>query len=112
MNAAVVPVRVSLKRGITLRGETDANPDVIAACRRYSKPIICGAYTPTEMLAAHEAGADFIKLFPADTLGPAYIRFRRYRSGENRRNGRTSSSAIGVRASQSLSAASGMRPAY
>src|SRR3954452_10083869 len=49
-------------------------PDVIALCRRYSKPIVCGAYTPTEALAAHEAGADFIKLFPAETLGPAYIK--------------------------------------
>ncbi|MDB5294234.1 MAG: kdgA [Phycisphaerales bacterium] len=49
-------------------------PDVIAVCRRYGKPIICGAVTPTEMLAAHEAGADFIELFPADTLGPNYIR--------------------------------------
>lgn len=49
-------------------------PDVIALCRRYSKPIVCGAVTPTEALAAHEAGADFIKLFPADTLGPTYIK--------------------------------------
>jgi 2-dehydro-3-deoxyphosphogluconate aldolase/(4S)-4-hydroxy-2-oxoglutarate aldolase len=49
-------------------------PEVIALCRRYGKPIVCGAVTPTEALAAHEAGADFVKLFPADTLGPAYIR--------------------------------------
>lgn len=48
--------------------------DVIALCRRYGKPIVCGAVTPTEALAAHEAGADFVKLFPADTLGPAYVR--------------------------------------
>jgi Entner-Doudoroff aldolase len=45
-------------------------PDVIALCNRYSKPIVAGAYTPTEALAAHEAGADFIKIFPADGLGP------------------------------------------
>ena len=49
-------------------------PDVIALCNRYSIPIVAGAYTPTEALTAHEAGADFIKIFPADTLGPAYIR--------------------------------------
>ena len=48
--------------------------DVIALCNRYSIPIACGAYTPTEALTAHEAGADFIKIFPADTLGPGYIR--------------------------------------
>lgn len=49
-------------------------PDVIALCNRYSKPIAAGAYTPTEALAAHEAGADFIKIFPADGLGPKYIK--------------------------------------
>jgi 2-dehydro-3-deoxyphosphogluconate aldolase/(4S)-4-hydroxy-2-oxoglutarate aldolase len=49
-------------------------PDVIACCRRYGKPCIAGAYTPTEALAAYEAGADFIKIFPADGLGPNYIK--------------------------------------
>jgi 2-dehydro-3-deoxyphosphogluconate aldolase/(4S)-4-hydroxy-2-oxoglutarate aldolase len=33
-----------------------------------------GAYTPTEAQLAHEAGADFIKVFPADTLGPGYMK--------------------------------------
>jgi 2-dehydro-3-deoxyphosphogluconate aldolase/(4S)-4-hydroxy-2-oxoglutarate aldolase len=33
-----------------------------------------GAYTPTEAQTAHEAGADFIKIFPADKLGPGYIK--------------------------------------
>jgi 2-dehydro-3-deoxyphosphogluconate aldolase/(4S)-4-hydroxy-2-oxoglutarate aldolase len=32
-----------------------------------------GAYTPTEAQAAYEAGADFMKLFPADKLGPAHV---------------------------------------
>lgn len=49
-------------------------PDIITLCRRYARPILAGAYTPTEALTAHEAGADFIKLFPADSLGPGYIR--------------------------------------
>lgn len=48
--------------------------DVIEMCRRYSKPIIAGSYTPTEALTAWEAGADFIKIFPADQLGPNYIK--------------------------------------
>ena len=43
-------------------------------CNRYSVPIACGAYTPTEALTAHEMGADFIKIFPADGLGPGYIK--------------------------------------
>jgi 2-dehydro-3-deoxyphosphogluconate aldolase/(4S)-4-hydroxy-2-oxoglutarate aldolase len=33
-----------------------------------------GAYTPTEAQTAHAAGAEFIKIFPADTLGPGYIK--------------------------------------
>jgi 2-dehydro-3-deoxyphosphogluconate aldolase/(4S)-4-hydroxy-2-oxoglutarate aldolase len=38
------------------------------------RPIMLGSYSPTEAQTAHEAGADFIKIFPADTLGPAYIK--------------------------------------
>lgn len=49
-------------------------PGIIEICNRYSKPIASGAYTPTEALTAHESGADFVKLFPADGLGPQYIK--------------------------------------
>ena len=49
-------------------------PEIIALCNRYSIPIVSGAYTPTEALTGHEAGADFIKIFPADGLGPNYIK--------------------------------------
>jgi len=38
------------------------------------RPIMLGAYTPTEAQLAHEAGADFVKIFPADTLGPGFIK--------------------------------------
>jgi 2-dehydro-3-deoxyphosphogluconate aldolase / (4S)-4-hydroxy-2-oxoglutarate aldolase len=48
--------------------------EIIQMCHRYSVPIACGAYTPTEALAAHEAGADFVKIFPADTLGPGFMK--------------------------------------
>lgn len=49
-------------------------PEVIRLANRYEKPIISGAFTPTEALLAHESGADFIKIFPADQLGPAYVK--------------------------------------
>jgi 2-dehydro-3-deoxyphosphogluconate aldolase/(4S)-4-hydroxy-2-oxoglutarate aldolase len=49
-------------------------PEVIRVCNRYSKPIACGALTPTEALLAHDSGADFVKIFPADQFGPTYIR--------------------------------------
>jgi 2-dehydro-3-deoxyphosphogluconate aldolase/(4S)-4-hydroxy-2-oxoglutarate aldolase len=48
--------------------------DVIAACRARGVPILCGAFTPTEALTAHEAGADMVKIFPARLGGPQYIR--------------------------------------
>ncbi|HEV7402673.1 MAG TPA: bifunctional 4-hydroxy-2-oxoglutarate aldolase/2-dehydro-3-deoxy-phosphogluconate aldolase [Chthoniobacteraceae bacterium] len=47
---------------------------VIRIANHYGKPIASGAYTPTEALAAHEMGADFIKIFPADLGGPAFIK--------------------------------------
>jgi 2-dehydro-3-deoxyphosphogluconate aldolase/(4S)-4-hydroxy-2-oxoglutarate aldolase len=43
-------------------------------CRRYSKIVIPGALTPTEILTAWEAGADIVKVFPATTVGPRYFR--------------------------------------
>ena len=47
----------------------------IAMCKRYSKVICIGALTPTEVVTAWEAGADVIKIFPADAVGGAkYIK--------------------------------------
>ncbi|HEX6835084.1 MAG TPA: bifunctional 4-hydroxy-2-oxoglutarate aldolase/2-dehydro-3-deoxy-phosphogluconate aldolase [Polyangia bacterium] len=47
---------------------------VLAMCHRYDVVAIPGAYTPTEILTATTAGADLVKLFPASTLGPGYLR--------------------------------------
>jgi len=47
---------------------------LIPIAHNAGKPIMLGAYTPTEAQLAHEAGADFIKIFPADGLGPNYIK--------------------------------------
>jgi 2-dehydro-3-deoxyphosphogluconate aldolase/(4S)-4-hydroxy-2-oxoglutarate aldolase len=48
--------------------------DVIEACLARSVPMLCGAFTPTEALAAHEAGANMVKIFPARLGGPQYIK--------------------------------------
>jgi len=48
--------------------------DVIEMAHRYGKVVITGAMTPTEILSAWEAGADMVKVFPADVLGPGYLR--------------------------------------
>lgn len=50
------------------------NKKTIKLCRRYSIPVIPGAYTPTEILTAWEGGANSVKVFPASVGGPAYIK--------------------------------------
>ena len=46
----------------------------IELCKRYSVPVVPGGFTSTEILTAWEAGADLVKVFPADLGGPAYIK--------------------------------------
>jgi 2-dehydro-3-deoxyphosphogluconate aldolase/(4S)-4-hydroxy-2-oxoglutarate aldolase len=49
-------------------------PDVIVACHERGVPIAPGCFSPTEILDAHERGADIVKVFPATALGPSYIK--------------------------------------
>lgn len=47
----------------------------ISCCRRYGIPVVPGALTPSEVVTAWKAGADFVKIFPANALGGAsYIK--------------------------------------
>ncbi len=48
--------------------------ETICLCRRYNVAVMPGTMTPSEMLRAHEAGADLIKVFPAGVLGPSFLR--------------------------------------
>ena len=48
--------------------------DMIGACHDHDVPALPGCFTPTEILEAHDAGADIVKVFPATTLGPQYIK--------------------------------------
>lgn len=50
------------------------NLEVIKLANRYDKLVMPGAFTPTEVLTAWEAGADVVKVFPADIGGPAYLK--------------------------------------
>lgn len=50
------------------------NLGTIQICNRYSVPVMPGAYTPTEILSAWEAGADVVKVFPASVGGPDFIK--------------------------------------
>src|ERR1043165_1669143 len=53
------------------------NLEVIRLCQRYDKLVMPGAFTPTEILTAWEAGADIVKVFPADVVGPAFFKAMR-----------------------------------
>lgn len=48
--------------------------EIIDTCHELGKPVISGAFTPSEIYQAHEWGADLVKIFPAETLGMKYIK--------------------------------------
>ncbi len=51
------------------------NVETIEVCRRYGIAVMPGALTPTEVVQAWSAGADFVKVFPAGAVGGAsYIK--------------------------------------
>ncbi|NLY02805.1 MAG: bifunctional 4-hydroxy-2-oxoglutarate aldolase/2-dehydro-3-deoxy-phosphogluconate aldolase [Rhodopirellula sp.] len=66
--------RIALLSGAEFIVAPTVNLDVIRMCRRYDKAVMPGALTPTEVLAAWEAGADIVKVFPSDITGPGYLK--------------------------------------
>jgi 2-dehydro-3-deoxyphosphogluconate aldolase / (4S)-4-hydroxy-2-oxoglutarate aldolase len=69
--------RAAILAGAEFLVSPAVNVDVIRMARRYDKLVMPGAFTPTEILTAWEAGADVVKVFPADILGPAFFRAMR-----------------------------------
>lgn len=66
--------RLAILAGAQFIVAPNTNEEVIRITRRYSKVVIPGAFTPTEIVRAWEMGADLVKVFPAEIGGPAYIR--------------------------------------
>ena len=66
--------RAALLAGAEYIVAPTVNLDVIRLCRRYDKVIMPGAFTPTEVVSAWEAGADVVKVFPADIGGPPFLK--------------------------------------
>jgi len=52
----------------------NANPDLIRDCVRRGLVAMPGAMTPSEAVSAWDAGASFVKIFPAGSLGPGYVK--------------------------------------
>jgi 2-dehydro-3-deoxyphosphogluconate aldolase/(4S)-4-hydroxy-2-oxoglutarate aldolase len=66
--------RVALLAGARFIVSPTVNLDVIRLCQRYDRLVMPGAFTPTEILSAWEAGADIVKVFPSEIAGPAYLK--------------------------------------
>jgi len=67
--------RVCMLAGAEFFVSPSLNLATIAMAKRYSKAIMPGALTPTEVLAAWDAGADIVKVFPCGNVGgPKYIK--------------------------------------
>lgn len=66
--------RAALEAGAEFVVSPILRTELVTVAHAADRPVMVGAYTPTEAQLAHEAGADFVKIFPADGLGPGYIR--------------------------------------
>ncbi len=66
--------RAALNAGAEFVVSPILRTELVPTAHAADRPVMLGAYTPTEAQRAHEAGADFIKIFPAEGLGPNYIK--------------------------------------
>ena len=64
----------ALKAGAQFIVAPIVNEEVMKECVELSIPVFPGAYTATEIYKAWSLGAEMVKVFPATSLGPAYIK--------------------------------------
>jgi len=64
----------AIKAGAQFIFSPTVNLETIKMTKRYGVVSIPGAMTPTEVINAYEQGADIVKIFPANVLGPAYLK--------------------------------------
>jgi 2-dehydro-3-deoxyphosphogluconate aldolase / (4S)-4-hydroxy-2-oxoglutarate aldolase len=65
--------RAAILAGAKFVVSPTVNIETIRTVKRYGVLCVPGAMTPSEILTAYECGADIVKVFPANVLGPAYI---------------------------------------
>jgi 2-dehydro-3-deoxyphosphogluconate aldolase/(4S)-4-hydroxy-2-oxoglutarate aldolase len=66
--------RIAILAGAQFIISPSVNVETIRVAQRYQVLSMPGVMTPTEIVTAMEAGADIIKVFPAEIFGPAYIK--------------------------------------
>lgn len=71
---SIEAARLAVEAGATFLVMPHTDTELVAWAAERGIPVLPGAATPTEVLAAWRAGAAAVKLFPASALGPGFIR--------------------------------------
>ena len=66
--------RQAIDAGATYVVSPIFKPEIIQTAHNHDVPAMPGAFSPTEILLAHEAGADIVKVFPADVVGMPFFK--------------------------------------
>ncbi|HKN16215.1 MAG TPA: bifunctional 2-keto-4-hydroxyglutarate aldolase/2-keto-3-deoxy-6-phosphogluconate aldolase [Candidatus Sulfotelmatobacter sp.] len=66
--------RIAILAGAQFVVSPALNPETARLCNRYQTPYMPGAATIGEVIAAMECGADIVKVFPGEILGPAFVK--------------------------------------
>ena len=66
--------RIAILAGAQYVVSPSLNPDTARLCNRYQVPYMPGACSVREIVEAMECGADIIKVFPGETLGPGFVK--------------------------------------
>jgi 2-dehydro-3-deoxyphosphogluconate aldolase/(4S)-4-hydroxy-2-oxoglutarate aldolase len=69
--------RIAILAGAQFVVSPSLNPDTARLCNRYQIPYLPGAGTIGEIVEALECGVDIVKVFPGETLGPAFVKAAR-----------------------------------
>jgi 2-dehydro-3-deoxyphosphogluconate aldolase/(4S)-4-hydroxy-2-oxoglutarate aldolase len=66
--------RIAILAGAKFVVSPAVNPNTARLCNRYQIPYMPGAATICEVIEAMECGADIVKVFPGEILGPAFVK--------------------------------------
>ncbi len=66
--------RIAILSGAKFIVSPSFNPETARLCHRYQVPYLPGAGSVTEIVEAMEGGGDIVKVFPGETLGPAFVK--------------------------------------
>ncbi len=66
--------RIAILAGAQFIVSPGLNPETARLCNRYQVPYLPGAATIREVIEAMECGADIVKVFPGEILGPTFVK--------------------------------------